>query len=304
MDVAASLQAMYEKTLFHMLNNLHRRTGSSQLCLAGGCAMNSVANGKIFDNTPFKEIYVQAAAGDSGGAVGAAFYVYNSIKKHKREFVMKHAYLGPDYSNEEIKQIVEENMMSINEKKCIVEYVEDYAKTNSMIADLLVEGNIVGYFQGRMEWGPRALGHRSILCDPRRKDAKNLLNLKIKMRESFRPFAPSILREHVKEWFEIDYDVPFMLQVYPVKKEKTKVIPSVTHVNGTGRLQTVTKEDNGIFYDLIKAFYDRTKVPILLNTSFNENEPIVCTPQEALDCFLRTQMDILVLGKVIIKRRN
>ncbi|HEG43570.1 MAG TPA: carbamoyltransferase [Phycisphaerales bacterium] len=300
-DIAASLQAMYEEAFFAMLNKLYDVTKSDNLCVAGGCAMNSVANGKILDNTAFKNIYIQPAAGDAGGSIGAAFYMWHSLLGNKRNFIMEHAYWGPRYNEDELREVLDSQINEIKACNCSVNKFED-ADLCKQIAKHIADGKVIGWFQDKMEWGPRALGNRSILCDPRRADMKEILNIKIKRRESFRPFAPSILRESVKDWFEKDCDVPFMLQVLQIKKEKRKEIPAVTHVNGSGRLQTVTETQNPLYYNLIREFYDITNVPILLNTSFNENEPIVCHPKEALDCFLRTNMDVLALGNFVVKR--
>ena len=303
-DIAASLQAMYEEAFFAMLNRLHDVTKADNLCVAGGCAMNSVANGKIFDRTPFKDIYIQSAAGDAGGAIGAAFYVWNTLLRNKRNFVMDHAYWGPEFSKVELGKELGAKNRELEENGCEITEIEDEDELCRKAARKIADGKVVGWFQGRMEWGPRALGNRSIVCDPRRADMKEILNLKIKRRESFRPFAPSILRESVRDWFETDYNVPFMLQVYQIKKEKRKEIPAVTHVNGSGRLQTLTEKQNPLYYNLIKEFEKITGVPIVLNTSFNENEPVVCHPKEALDCFLRTKMDVLVLGNWVITRES
>jgi len=301
-DIAASLQTMYEEAFFSMLDWLYDTTKSSNLCIAGGCAMNSVANGKIFDRTAFKDIYIQPAAGDAGGAIGAAFYVWHTLLGNKRDFVMKHAYWGPSFSKDELSKELDIRNNEIKECNCLVKKYED-GELCKRTAKCIADGKVIGWFQGRMEWGPRALGNRSILCDPRRANMKEILNLKIKRRESFRPFAPSILRDSVNDWFETNYDVPFMLQVYQVKQDKQKEIPAVVHVNGSGRLQTVTDEQNYLYYKLIREFEKITCVPILLNTSFNENEPIVRHPREALDCFLRTNMDVLVLGNYVIERK-
>ncbi len=301
-NLAASLQEMYEEALFHLLDHVHQETRSPNLCLAGGCAMNSVANGKIFNRSPFRELYVQSAAGDGGGAIGAAFYVWNQVQGNGRSFVMKDAYYGPEFGNEEIGALLKTQERELAEARCAVCRMTDESELCIRTARRIAEGNVIGWFQGRMEWGPRALGNRSIVCDPRRADMKDILNLKIKRRESFRPFAPSIVREAVGEWFETDYDVPFMLQVYQIREEKRKLIPAVTHVNGSGRLQSVTESQNPRYYRLIKAFEKITSVPTVLNTSFNENEPVVCTPGEALDCFLRTKMDVLVLNDFFIER--
>ncbi len=303
-DIAASVQEMYEEAFFHILNHAYKQTNNPILCLAGGCAMNSVANGKIFDRTPFRKLYVQSAAGDGGGAIGAAFYLWNHVLHEPRSFVMDHAYWGPEFSDEDVKRLIIGRKPELESQKCVLIKVEDESILCDRIAGNIADGKVVGWFQGRMEWGPRALGNRSIVCDPRRADMKDILNLKIKRRESFRPFAPSILREAVAEWFETDYDVPFMLQVYQIRSEKRKEIPAVTHVNGSGRLQTVTEAQNPLYYRLIKSFEARTGVPIVLNTSFNENEPVVCKPEEALECFLRTKMDIVVMGHWVVERKE
>ena len=303
MDIAHSVQAMYEEAFFHLLNVLHTRHSNDCLSLAGGCAMNSVANGKIYRQTPFKKVYIQSAAGDAGGAIGAAFSVWHKLGGSRR-FVMEHAYWGPGSSGADIRKLLNANKAYLEEQGCLVTHITDETVLCERTAAAISEGNVIGWFQGRMEWGPRALGNRSILGDPRRADMKDILNIKIKRRESFRPFAPSILREAVTEWFEQDDDVPFMMQVYPIRKEKRAKIPAVTHVDGSGRLQTVCKETNPRYYRLIESFATMTGVPILLNTSFNENEPVVCRPEEALDCFLRTKMDVLVLGDWFIQRAS
>jgi carbamoyltransferase len=303
-DLAASMQAMYEEAFFAMANALYEKTKNPRLCLAGGCAYNSVANGLVFDRTKFRDIYIQAAAGDAGGAIGAAYWVWNQELGRERSFVMDHAYLGPEYSDDEIDAAVNARPGDVRAADCTIERVSDERELCRRTAASIAAGNVVGWFQGRLEWGPRALGNRSIVCDPRRADMKNILNLKIKRRESFRPFAPSILRDAVGDWFETDYDVPFMLQVYQILEEKRATIPAVTHVNGSGRLQSVTREQNPRYYALIEAFGEATGVPIVLNTSFNENEPVVNTPAQALDCFLRTKMDLLVMGDLMIARRG
>jgi carbamoyltransferase len=300
-DIARSAQAMYEEALFHLLGTLHRRHRIDALALAGGCAMNSVANGKVYACTPFKRLYVQSAAGDAGGAIGAAAVVWNSVAGHRRPDPMEHAYFGPAFDDASIGKVIDARIVALRAAGCEVQSVDD-ARVHEQAALAISEGLVVGWFQGRMEWGPRALGNRSILGDPRRADMKDILNLKIKRRESFRPFAPSILREAVPEWFEVDDDVPFMMQVYPIRAEKRAVIPAVTHVDGSGRLQTVTRATNPRYYALIEAFRAVTGVPLVLNTSFNENEPVVCRPEEALDCFLRTKMDLLVMGNWMVRR--
>ena len=300
-DIARSVQAMYEEAFFHLLASLHARHGLERIAIAGGCGMNSVANGKVTLRSPFREVYVQAAAGDAGGAIGAAFSVWHALGG-KRDFVMDHAYWGPSAEDADVRELLKTRAVDIGAAGCSVEHIADEDELCRRTAIAVADGQVVGWFQGRMEWGPRALGNRSIVCDPRRADMKDILNLKIKRRESFRPFAPSILREAVPEWFELDGDVPFMMQVYPIRAEKRAAIPAVTHVDGSGRLQTVSRQTNPRYYRLIEAFQDLTNVPMVLNTSFNENEPVVCKPEEALDCFLRTQMDVLVLGEFVISR--
>ena len=302
LDIARSVQAMYEEAFFNLLNRLYERHKVDRLVLAGGCAMNSVANGKVYRNTPFRRFYVQSAAGDAGGAIGAAFVVWHQFSHDKRSFVMDHAFWGPQFSHEHMSGILRDSKDDLLEKECTVVEIGDDTALCARTAGAIAEGKVIGWFQGRMEWGPRALGNRSILGDPRRADMKDILNLKIKRRESFRPFAPSILREAVPEWFEADDDVPFMMQVYQIREGKRALIPAVTHVDGSGRLQTVNRETNPRYYRLIEAFNSITGVPVLLNTSFNENEPVVCRPEEALDCFLRTKMDVLVLGNYFISR--
>jgi carbamoyltransferase len=300
-DIAHSVQAMYEEAFFNLLNTLHGRYRSSKLALAGGCAMNSVANGKVRRMTPFREVYVQAAAGDAGGAIGAAFAVWHQLGG-ERGFVMDHAYWGPQFSDGDLAGLIARHESEISNAGCAVERLADEAALCRRTAAAIANGNVVGWFQGRMEWGPRALGNRSIVCDPRLADMKTILNAKIKRRESFRPFAPSILEEAVADWFEETGAVPFMMQVFQIRPEKRALIPAVTHVDGSGRLQTVARRANPRYYRLIQSFRDLTGIPLVLNTSFNENEPIVCRPEEALECFLRTRMDALVLGDFIIAR--
>ena len=303
MDIAASVQACYEECFFHILNRLHRHTGSHSLALAGGCAQNSLANGKIFERSPFREVFIQPAAGDAGGALGAALSVYHESGRNGRLPRMEHANLGPHYSEEYISGLLAKTPeLSDGGGGFRVRRYEDDGELCRQVAERIERGLVTGWFQGRMEWGPRALGNRSIVVDPRRPDMKDILNAKIKRRESFRPFAPSILREAVGEYFETDADVPFMQQVFRIRPEKRSSIPAVTHVDGTGRLQTVTESQNPLYYRLIREFGDRTGIPIVLNTSFNENEPIVNRPEEALDCFLRTKMDVLVLGRTMVER--
>lgn len=317
-DIARSAQAMYEEAFFHLLGKLHARYRRDDLALAGGCAMNSVANGKVKLRSPFKRVYIQSAAGDAGGAIGAAILMWHGIAKRSEDAgpwpsalagdartgrrVMDHAYLGPGTNGQEIEALIEQRSAELGAQGCVVSSIADEGELCRRTAEAISQEQVVGWFQGRMEWGPRALGNRSIVCDPRRADMKDILNLKIKRRESFRPFAPSILREHVGEWFEVEDDVPFMMQVFQIRAEKRALIPAVTHVDGSGRLQTVHRHTNPRYWQLIEAFRHLTGVPIVLNTSFNENEPVVCRPEEALDCFLRTKIDMLVLGDWVMTR--
>ena len=302
-DIARSVQAMYEEAFFHLLKSIQEKYSLANLALAGGCAMNSVANGKVRRMTPFQRVYVQAAAGDAGGAIGAAYAVWHQLGG-KRSFVMDHANWGPAFGAHEIAKLLLDHKAQIAAANCTVEEISDESVLCRRTASAIADGAVVGWFQGRMEWGPRALGNRSILCDPRRADMKAILNEKIKRRESFRPFAPSILEEATPEWFEESDSVPFMMQVFQIRCDKRARIPAVTHVDGSGRLQTVSRHANPRYYRLIEAFNELSGVPMVLNTSFNENEPVVCTPQEALDCFLRTKMDLLVLGEFYISRRE
>ncbi len=377
-DLARSAQAMYEETFFALLEVLHAKYQCPNLALSGGCAMNSVANGKVYLRSPFKRMYLPAAAGDAGGAIGAAFAVSTqpstlnsqpssgapvskpaaqtintpgrrpALPGHDvpstdapplRRTVLMDAYSGPQFSDAEIEVLlrdrgllpspprpgrgtegevsnssglrVQSSKFKVQSAKFAVPspgsalsitHFPSEAELCAATAQAITEGKVIGWFQGRMEWGPRALGNRSILGDPRRADMKDILNLKIKRRESFRPFAPSILRERVGEWFEQDDDVPFMMEVFQIRPEKRAQLPAVCHVDGSGRLQTVHRETNPRYHALITEFHRRTGVPILVNTSFNENEPVVCRPEEALDCFLRTKMDVLVLGNWMVAR--
>ena len=304
-DIARSVQATYEKAFFALLQALHKQHPSDNLALAGGCAMNSVANGKVYRRTPFKKMYCPAAAGDAGGAIGAAAFVLSTLNSQlSTDTPLMTAYLGPDASEEEIHALIDWKKKEIADAGCTTSYIGDEEELVSKTAKALADGKIVGWFQGRMEWGPRALGNRSILADPRNAAIKDVLNAKIKRRESFRPFAPSILREEVAEWFETDDDVPFMTKVFQIRTKYRDMIPAVIHVDGTGRLQTVHKETNPRYYRLIEHFRDLTGVPLVLNTSFNESEPVVCYPEEALDCFLRTEMDILVLANFFLERKS
>jgi carbamoyltransferase len=274
---------------------LHRKTGVDTLCLAGGVAQNSVANGKITANTPFKKIYIPPAGHDAGLSMGAALYVQHQLLGQPRNFRIASPYTGSRFSKSQI-------LAELENKDVEFRLGENFKSVCNEVAECIANGGVVGWFRGRSEFGPRALGNRSILADPRRADAREILNLKIKRRENFRPFAPSILKDYVSEYFEKTDDVPYMEKVFMVKEDKRPLIPAVTHTDGTGRLQTVSKEINTDYYLLIEAFRHQTGIPILLNTSFNENEPIVNSPAEALDCFLSTNMDLLVLEDYIIKR--
>ena len=293
-DIAASLQARLEEVSFHILRQLHEQTRADQVCVAGGVAFNSVMNGKIPLHTPFRQVYLQPAAGDAGTAVGVCYYIYNILLQHPRSFVMEHAYTGPEFANGRIESVVKGSGLQYRELS--------NSELTWAAAQAIADGNIVGWFQGRMEFGPRALGNRSIVVDPRRAEMKDILNARIKKREPFRPFAPSILEERVGEYFEQTHPSPTMLMVHQVRKEKRDLIPAVTHVDGSGRLQTVSRNTNPIYHQLISDFEQLTGVPVVLNTSFNEDEPIVCTPEEALSCFQRTQMDVLFLGNYMLQR--
>lgn len=293
-DLATSVQRVTEDLIVHILKSLKDRTGLKNVCIAGGVAQNSVANGKIAELTGFENVYIPSAGHDAGISMGSALYYYNHVLKSPRTEPVFSAYTGSRFSNEEIENLLQQRNIAYRR-------LED-KELFDLVTDKLIEPGVVGWFNGRAEFGPRALGGRSIIADPRNPQAKDLLNLKIKKRESFRPFAPSILKEYSAEYFTKHDVVPFMEKVFPIKKEKHSIIPAVTHVDGTGRLQTVDKDVSPRYYALIDAFMKKTGVPILLNTSFNENEPIVNTPEEALDCFLRTSMDMLVLENCVIER--
>jgi carbamoyltransferase len=296
-DLACSVQSVLEENYFELLNFVQKQTGQKAVCLAGGVALNCVANGMIFERTGFRDVYVQPAAHDAGTSIGAALYVQHQVLDRPREFVMRDVYYGPEYGDSEIRAALGEagaNWQKLSEDELVARTVEEIA-----------EGKIVGWFQGRMEFGPRALGNRSILADPRRADMKDILNRRIKYRETFRPFCPSILAECTGEYFENEYPSPFMVMAYRIKARMRDRIPAVTHGDGTGRLQTVEREVNPLYWKLIRRFGDVTGVPVLLNTSFNENEPIVNTPGEAIDCFLRTRMDVLGIGGyLLLKAEN
>jgi carbamoyltransferase len=299
MDLAFALQHRFEEIFFHLLNHLHQRLSHKHvpcddLAMAGGCALNSVANGQLFERTPFRRTYIQPAAGDEGLAIGAALHAYHSVLQQPRRHQLKNSYLGPEFSDSRIESSL---------RKAGLDYRKlGRAPLLEAVAEQIAGGNVIGWFQGRMEWGPRALGNRSILAHPGLPNMKDILNARIKHREWFRPFAPSILAEYQHEYFEHDHPSPFMLHVYKIRPEKRKLLCAVNHVDDTGRLQTVAREENPMYYDLISAFYRKTGIPVVLNTSFNENEPIVCTPEEAIDCFQRTRMDVLAIGPFLVTK--
>jgi len=292
MDLAFALQHRFEEIFFHLLNRLHERVPLDEVAMAGGCALNSVANGKLFERTPFRQTYIQPAAGDEGLAIGAALHTYHSVLKQPRRHQLKNAYLGPEFSESRIQSALQSAGLQCRKL--------ERAALLDKTAEQIAAGNVVGWFQGRMEWGPRALGNRSIVAHPGLPNMKGVLNARIKHREWFRPFAPSIMADYQHEYFEHDHPSPFMLHVYKIRLEKRKSLCAVNHVDDTGRLQSVTREENPMYYDLISAFHRKTGIPVILNTSFNENEPIVCTPEEAIDCFQRTRMDVLAIGPFLV----
>jgi carbamoyltransferase len=300
-DLAHSAQVVYEEIFFHVLDDLQKRARLTKVALAGGCALNSVANGKIFERTGFKEVYVQPAAGDNGTAIGAAAYVDHAILRRPRNFVMRHAYTGPSFDDAQITAAIEAARGNGWDPSISVKRLDD-ADLFREVASAIAGGKVVGWFQGRMEFGPRALGNRSIVADPRRADMKDILNQRIKHRETYRPFAPSVLEEKAADIFERGEPSPFMLMVYKVKESQRARIPCVTHVDNTGRLQTVSASTNPRYHALISEFDRLTGVPLVLNTSFNEHEPIVTTPTEALNCYLKTRMDTLALGNWVLTR--
>jgi carbamoyltransferase len=300
--IAASLQVAFERAALHVLRHVQKSTGSTRLCFAGGCAMNSVANGKIREQTGFREVFIQPAAGDNGTALGAAFFACHEMNGRPRQFVMEHGYWGPSFDDRAIAAALDAQHAAIAEHGCGRRAWDDEAALDRWTAEQIAAGRVVGWYQGRMEWGSRALGNRSIIADPRRADMREIINTRIKFRERFRPFAPSVLEEALDEYFVGGVPDPFMLQVYPVRPDKRAMVPAITHVDGSGRLQTVSPRSNPRYYRLIKSFEGLTGVPMLLNTSFNENEPIVLTPEQALDCFLRTHMDVIVMGRHVLER--
>lgn len=295
-DIAASIQKITEEVMLKLAASAYEMTGSENLCLAGGVALNCVANGRILREGPFKRIFIQPAAGDAGGAIGVAAYIYHSLLGNPRNSPLRDAYLGPSYSSEEIESLLKSKGVRFT--------VLGREELLTTVARLIADQSVVGWFQGRMEFGPRALGNRSILADARRAENKDRVNLKIKFRESFRPFAPSILEDRCSEYFELDCPSPYMLLVAQVRADK-RVLPAVTHVDGSARIQTVSRDTNPLFYDLISEFDKQTGVPVIINTSFNvRGEPIVCTPQDALRCFMRTDMDYLVMDHFLVDKRD
>ena len=293
-NIAKSLQVVTEEIVLHLLRSLQQSSGATNICLTGGVAMNSVANGKVTAETDFEHVYIPAGAADNGTSFGAAFYIWNRLLKRERGFVQDHAYWGCEATDSEVAEAA--STLGIPSE------VFSQEQLIETVVDLLLDGKVVGWFQGPMEFGARALGNRSLLADPRRTDMRDIINLRIKFREKFRPFAPSILEEHVGEWFTIDEPTPYMEKVFPIRPEKQSQIPAVTHVDGTGRLQTVSRRTNPLYHALINKFFAKTGVPIVLNTSLNENEPIVRTPLEAIRCFLRTDMDAIAIGSHLIDR--
>jgi carbamoyltransferase len=291
-DVAASLQARLEEVHVHLLEAIHASTGSSAVCIAGGVGLNAVANGLIRERTPFEDVFVQPAAGDAGTAVGAAYYVWHHQLGAPRSFVMEHAYTGPQYGEDELAAALRKSGGRVRRL--------DDDELFEFVAGRIADGEVVGWFQGRVEFGPRALGNRSIVADPRRGEMKDILNGRIKHREPFRPFAPSVLASATGDWFQDGYPSPFMVLCHGTQPDKRELMAAVNHVDDSARLQTVTPKTNARYHRLIEAFGRRTGVPMLLNTSFNENEPIVCTPQDAISCFEKTRMDLLVLGNYVV----
>lgn len=299
-DIAAAIQLITEDVYLQIIRYVEKETGMKNLCLAGGVALNSVANGQIISKTPFKNVYIQPAAGDGGTSLGAALFAYHGIKKYPRKYIQKHSFFGPDFSNKEIEYFLKKNSIKFEKyssKKLLL----------NRVANLIWKNNVIGWFQGKMEWGPRALGARSILANPSNQKMKEILNLKVKHREIFRPFAPSVCIEDANKYFMMDKPIQlptdFMLMVYPVRNNYKKKLSAVTHVDGTARPQTVRRSTNPLFYDLIRTFEKFSAVPILINTSFNiRGEPIVCTPYDAYRCMMGTEIDYLVMDNYLIAR--
>jgi carbamoyltransferase len=300
--IAASAQVVFEDAFFHVLGALHQRIPAPGLCLAGGCAMNSAANGKIRGRTPFEEVFIQPAAGNNGGALGAAYWIWHQVLKQPGRFVMKHAYWGPAFEEAELHAVLRARADDLNNAGCVVTQFRDTYTLTEFTADRLAKQQIVGWFQGKIEWGSRTLGNRSILADPRRADMRNVIEEKMNLRERFWPFSASVLAEGYFSYFAGSMPDPFMMQISPIHADKRSAIQAVTHVDGSGQPHTVTVEANPLYWELIRAFERRTGIPMVLNTSFSENEPIVHQPADALDCFLRTGMDVLVLGNTVVTK--
>jgi carbamoyltransferase len=299
-DIAASIQKVTEDILVKIASNLYQKTGQKKLCLAGGVALNCLVNSRILKETPFDEIFIQPAAGDSGSAMGAALYVYHCLLGKPRKFILEHVYWGKEYTSKEIETFLTGSGLSY-------QFIDDENNLIELVAQAIADGKIIGWFQGKGEWGPRALGNRSILADPRDERMKDIVNIKIKFREPFRPFAPTVLAEQAEELFELDgyaRQYPFRFMLYTVLVKKKEQIPAVTHVDGTSRIQIIGRPENPLYYRLIERFYQKTKVAALLNTSFNlKGEPIVNSPQDAFDTFSKSGMDMLVLGKFILTKK-
>ncbi len=295
-DIARSAQVRFEQAAVHCLQQVHARMPTERLVMAGGCALNGVANARILRDTPFRNHYLQAAASDDGTCIGAAFHCWHSVLRRSERFHMKHAFWGPQYSHERLRTAVEATGMPVQECR-------NENEVTDVAAELLASGLVTGWYQGRSEWGPRALGNRSILANPAIANMKDIINAKIKRRESFRPFAPSVLKEDVATYFDQDVHSPFMMHVVKLKPDWRKRLPAITHVDGTGRLQSVDPTFNATYYRLIQSFKRQTGIGMVLNTSFNENEPIVDTPEQAVDCFMRTEMDALCLGRFVLRKQ-
>lgn len=298
-NIAAATQQVFEETLFFMLKKLYQKHPSDNLVLSGGSALNSLANGKILKNTPFKNLYITPDPGDGGASLGAALYLYHHLTNTPPK-PLPSPYLGPEFTPWQIKS-------AIKKFKLKSTHISNNNELNDLVSDLLVKQKVIGFFQGRMEWGPRALGNRSILAAATSHEMQDIINAKVKHREMFRPFAPVIMREHTKKFFYTDKNVSvsadYMLMVYPFKKSVQKLVPAVVHVDGTGRLQTIDKNSNPKYYNLINSYYKKTGIPLILNTSFNvKGEPIVCTPNDAIKCFLNTEIDYLIINNFVIKK--
>ncbi len=300
--MAAGLQAVYEQRLDELLLKLHHSSGCRVLCLAGGCGQNSVANGKLHVKGPFEQVWVPPASTDAGGAVGAALWVWHKVLGNEDRDVMEHAYWGPEYGPEEIGGVVAEYHTLLEKSGCRISFFNSKETLCRRSASLIAGGKVLGWFQGRQEFGPRALGNRSIICDPRNSEIPSILNSKVKKRESFRPFAATVLKHATGRWYSHPVETPFMTHVLRIRSDRIAKLAAVGHVDGSGRVQTLEKKQNPLFYQLIASFERLTGLPLVLNTSMNENEPIVTTPQEAIDCFLRTEMDCLAIGDYLLER--